>query len=422
MATLLNNIFELPMKRFFKQIHLWLSIPAGIIITIICLTGAILVFEDELNPLFTPKLSYVESNNVTPLPMNVLLTKANAQLRGDSLSSIQMFKDKDRAWLGSIAGKRKTTAYINPYSGDVLGVQEYSHTFFGQIMKLHRWLMDDSRTVGKAIVGISTIFMVFILISGLAIWLPKKWKNRANYTIKTDANTKRLFYDLHRILGLYAVLFLLLMALTGLMWSYDWYRDGVYRMLGEANSINAEGRGHHHGSPSKHTSSPEGEKREMEGRRANGHRHAERSSKSESPKGGEAKEKAETPNEVDAIQWQQAIASIERQHISYQYVRFEKGQANILPENATHKRALDVYTIAPNGDASLKETFAQQKGGRKIMIWAYILHTGAWMGIFSKILTFLAALIGGSLPITGFYLYIMRLKRKKRSKSIAALD
>lgn len=36
------------MRKFFAKVHLWLSIPFGIIIAIVCLTGAILVFETEI--------------------------------------------------------------------------------------------------------------------------------------------------------------------------------------------------------------------------------------------------------------------------------------------------------------------------------------------------------------------------------------
>ena len=36
------------MKRFFAKIHLWLSIPVGLFLAIICLTGASLVFEQEI--------------------------------------------------------------------------------------------------------------------------------------------------------------------------------------------------------------------------------------------------------------------------------------------------------------------------------------------------------------------------------------
>ena len=47
------------MKKFFAKIHLWLSIPFGIIIAIVCLTGAILVFEAEILK-FCPNLPHLE--------------------------------------------------------------------------------------------------------------------------------------------------------------------------------------------------------------------------------------------------------------------------------------------------------------------------------------------------------------------------
>ena len=43
------------MRKFFHQIHLWLSIPLGILISVICLTGAILVFEKEITEIMYPE-------------------------------------------------------------------------------------------------------------------------------------------------------------------------------------------------------------------------------------------------------------------------------------------------------------------------------------------------------------------------------
>lgn len=145
------------MKKYLKIIHLWLSLPAGIIITVVCLTGAILVFKDE-----------------------ILLLTGYTSMREDPFLSV--------------------------------------------VMKLHRWLMDDSRTVGKLIVGISTLFFIFILISGIGIYWPKRWKKR-NLVIHSNLGNRRLMYDLHSVLGLYAALILLICALTGLAWSFHWYRD-----------------------------------------------------------------------------------------------------------------------------------------------------------------------------------------------------
>lgn len=145
-------------KKYFRNIHVWLSLPAGLLISIICLTGAVLVFKDEL-----------------------------------------------LAWMGYESIKGSPLMWV---------------------MKLHRWLMDDTRTWGKVTIGVSTLFFIFILISGLAVYWPRKWK-KSRLTLHTRKGKNRLLFDLHTVLGLYAALILLICALTGLMWSFQWYRDAI---------------------------------------------------------------------------------------------------------------------------------------------------------------------------------------------------
>lgn len=48
------------MKRIFRKIHLWLSVPFGLIITLVCFSGAMLVFEKELTRLFGDNTYKVE--------------------------------------------------------------------------------------------------------------------------------------------------------------------------------------------------------------------------------------------------------------------------------------------------------------------------------------------------------------------------
>lgn len=146
------------MRKLSRHLHLWLSLPAGVIISIICFTGAILVFKEEL-------LAAMGYESIRNSPLMV-------------------------------------------------------------VMKLHRWLMDDTRTVGKVIVGISTIFLIVILISGLVAYWPRKWKKKY-LIIKKGPNLRATIYRLHTILGVYAGVILLVCALTGLMWSFQWYRDAV---------------------------------------------------------------------------------------------------------------------------------------------------------------------------------------------------
>ena len=140
-------------KKYCRYIHLWLSLPAGVLISIICFTGAILVFKEEL-------LTIMGYDSIRESPLMI-------------------------------------------------------------VMKLHRWLMDDTRTTGKMIVGISTLFFIFILISGLTVYWPRKWK-KSRLIIEHQKGRRRLMFDLHSVLGLYATLILLVCALTGLMWSFQY--------------------------------------------------------------------------------------------------------------------------------------------------------------------------------------------------------
>jgi|GEM_PF-554571 len=144
-------------RKIYKKIHLWLALPAGIVIFITCLTGAILVFKDE--------------------------------------------------WL------------------QIGGYNSIRESPLLPVMQLHRWLMDETRTVGKIIVGISTLFFIFILLSGIRLHSPfrKKTKLRINFC----KNKNRLLYDCHTVIGFYSSIILIVCSLTGLMWSFQWYREAV---------------------------------------------------------------------------------------------------------------------------------------------------------------------------------------------------
>lgn len=70
------------MRKIFRKIHLWLSVPFGLIITLICFSGAMLVFESEVNELMRPELYFVKKVGTAPLPVDQLLEKVAATLPG----------------------------------------------------------------------------------------------------------------------------------------------------------------------------------------------------------------------------------------------------------------------------------------------------------------------------------------------------
>ena len=107
-----------------------------------------------------------------------------------------------------------------------------------KMMRLHRWLLDEykrdgSFAWGKTIVGYSTLVLVIIIISGLVIWYPRNKKVLKNrLKIKTKAGWFRFPVRSTCLRRFYAALLCFVLALTGLTWSFGWYRDAFYTVFG----------------------------------------------------------------------------------------------------------------------------------------------------------------------------------------------
>lgn len=366
------------MRTFFKKLHKWLSIPVGIIITIMCLTGAILVFQDEILELSNPEHYFVSEVKGSPIPLEELIPIVNAQLGDNTVTDVKISDDPNRTYSMSLTNGFRVTAFVNQYTGQLTGKSEYQKTFFYKIMTLHRWLMDGSRTWGKYTVGISTLIFVFILISGFIIWMPKKL-NKSRFKIQFRKGAKRLFFDLHNVLGVYACLVLLICALTGLVWSFDWYRDGVFKLFGA--EVKQEQQGGHGG----------------KGRGGN--------------RGGDKEKK-----EVNVAQWQTVVNGLQQSNPDYEYIRIQDGVASVHLKSSAVSRATDKYDFDKlNGEITKTTLFKDQDKTSKIRSWVYSLHVGDYWGIWSKIFTCLLALAGASLPITGYYMFFVKRKKKKRT-------
>lgn len=226
------------MKNFIKQLHIWLSIPLGVVFSIICFSGAMLVFEKEITPHLQSEYYFVDSTEGEPLPIERLREAVEATLADDEeIKRVEISEDDERSYIFHL-NKRRTKVSVDQYSGEVLGRVE-RHPFFATMFRLHRWLMDSPEghgkmSAGKLVVGISTLAMIIVLISGIVVWWPKSiamLKNRLLVSI--NKGWHRFWYDMHVSVGFYVAILLLIMALTGLVWSFGWYREGFYAIFGE---------------------------------------------------------------------------------------------------------------------------------------------------------------------------------------------
>ena len=402
------------MKKIFRKIHLWLSVPFGLIITLVCFSGAMLVFENEVNEWFRRDLYYVETVKESPLPMDKLLEKVATTLPDSvSVTGVSISSDPGRAYQVSLSKPRRASLYVDQYTGEVKGKSERSG-FFMFMFRMHRWLLDSMNPGnegifwGKMIVGVSTLLLVFVLISGIVIWWPRTRKALKNsLKITATKGWRRFWYDLHVAGGMYALIFLLAMALTGLTWSFPWYRTAFYKVFGvEVQQRAAQGHEQKSDAQKRNTKLAAHREKKREGNEV---RKGERSRRPEN-------------NHSDMysvtspfVYWQEIYDKLRRQNPEYKQISISSGTASVSFNRFGNQRASDRCSFnTDNGEFTETSLYQHQDKSGKIRGWIYSVHVGNWGGMFTRILTFIAALLGAALPLTGYYLWIKRLIKVRK--------
>ena len=378
-------------RKLFKKLHLWLSLPFGLIIMTTCLTGALLVFEKEITELVRHDSYTIPVRKTGRLSLQSLLERV-ARETPDSvqITSVTIPSDFRRAYTVGLSKPRRAGVLVDPYTGKIVG-QSGRLPFFTTVRELHRWLLDsmkpDSEGIfwGRIIVGTSTLLFVCILLTGLFLWWPKKLKGIGKrLKISLGHGRQRLFYDLHTVGGVYVFVLLLAMAMTGLTWSFEWYRTGFYKVFGAEMAEGGKG--------------DKGPKKD----------------KSKDVPREEGAEQAKLP--ASYIYWEEVVSYvIEVSEADYTEITVKDGEVEVPLAGLGNSRAADSFRFdKKTGQVTEYKAYREAKRDKKLRGWIYSIHTGAWGGLFTRICHFLAALFGASLPLTGYYIFYQRKWGKKR--------
>ena len=439
------------MKKALRKIHLWLSVPTGIIITLVCFSGAMLVFEKEITEAIKPELYFVKEAKGEPIPMQQLMEKVEETLPDSvSISGVTVFADSTRTYQVSLSKPRRASIYVNQYTGEVTGRSERL-PFFNTMFHLHRWLLGSSSGVGKLLTGICTLLLVFILVTGILMWLTNRNKPlKASLAIHVTKGWGRFWHDLHVAGGIYTTIFLLAIALTGLTWSFSWYRTGFYacfgvessekggahgdgasnegqrggdtiqrgeRQQGDGRHDGGEGHGYHgggeghgyHGGGEGHGYHGGGEGRGYHGG-GEGHGYHDGGEGHGYHDGGDFGFHRRSPYR----HWDDVLNEMALKNPGYQQITLKAEAAEVVPEGRLSLRATDKYSYdRRSGEITDVKLYSSEGKDTKVRSGVYMVHTGSWGGIITRILNFLAALIGATLPLTGYWLWIRRLTRKR---------
>ena len=220
------------MRKVFRKIHLWLALPIGLLFSLVCLTGALLVFEDDYTTWHYSSMRTIPDGDKVISDSAFMAAVQPLLVDGAKVKNVDEPSNPNLAWKVTLTAPKGAAYFVNQYNGVIIGACP-KLKFFATVESLHRWLLNAPKggdSIGKKIVGWCTIGDVFIFISGIVLWWPrnrKMFKSHTHFQVNGDFRSYRSW---HVAGGGFLVLFALVCALTGLCWAFPWYKEAFTAM------------------------------------------------------------------------------------------------------------------------------------------------------------------------------------------------
>jgi len=220
--------------------HRYIGLVVGLLAAAIALTGSLLIIHGWTAPLFEPKVTI--SSTGQPLAIAEIANKAQSLIPNMTLESLDIPKEAIEPITGWwMAGEDKfTEASINPYTGELLGQpkSEGSNAYVDFLFNVHITLLGGEK--GAYVAGIAGLLTTILAITGIMLW--PGWRRLATgFKIKWNAKPKRLNFDLHKVVGIVAAVFLSMAMFTGFIWNYGtWTTPLIYAMTFSPQTAEAQ--------------------------------------------------------------------------------------------------------------------------------------------------------------------------------------
>ncbi len=217
------------LRQLILNLHLWMGVPAAVLLLLTGGTGALLVFENQIDAALNPRLARVAPMGTT-LSLNELKSALEGQYPGYRVLSFDISDGGHTsygAYLEPASGEGIQVA-IDQHSGKVLGIWD-GNRFTRKLHGFHTHLLAGK--AGSAIVGWGAVLLLLLSISGLILW----WRSKT-FGINFRTSGAKFQFDLHSTVGVIAFLFVFVFALTGIVVHWE---DATQRWARQINHMPA---------------------------------------------------------------------------------------------------------------------------------------------------------------------------------------
>lgn len=219
--------------------HLACGVAAGVVILLMSVTGVALTYEKQMLEWADARAhsSVPPSTGARPLPPETLLAAVVAARPGAAPTGVTRRADPTAPVTVTLEGNR--ALLVHPYTGAVLGEPSPGlRAFFRATTNWHRWLALEgaSRATGRLVTGVANLLFLFIVVSGIYLWVPRLW-TRVQFAqvvwFRRGLPARARDFNWHNVIGIWTALPLAVVIAGAVPISFPWASNLVYRLAGD---------------------------------------------------------------------------------------------------------------------------------------------------------------------------------------------
>lgn len=229
-----NTASPAALYRTLWRWHFWAGLMVAPFLLILSLTGAIYLFNDELNDAIYPELRLVQPRQ-SPVPVSAMIRAALAAHPG-AVSRVDLPATPDRSAVIFVTPKagEALRVHVDPGTGRMLGSLVYGRTLVGLADSLHGSLLLG--TLGDRIVELAACWALVLIGTGLFLWWPRgRWRAAGVLWPRLSGQGRSFWRGLHGPVGLWTAGLALFLIVTGLPWAG--VQGDVLQRIGTAAGI-----------------------------------------------------------------------------------------------------------------------------------------------------------------------------------------
>ncbi|MCP5139107.1 MAG: PepSY domain-containing protein [Chromatiales bacterium] len=212
-------------RRFRDQwlaLHKWVALTIGVWIILNGLSGSILVFQRELEAAINPHLYRTDQAITGTINLDAMEQAVKAafpdywivMVDRDNLVANEAFRFQIARNGEAASYFTNLEVFIDPATTEILGSRPY-FTFIKAVKMFHFELLGGRTT--KVVMGFMGLAFLAMMLAGAVLWWPGRKKLLRSLRFKTTSQTPRLIRDIHTVFGVYFLVVLLMVCVTGLV-------------------------------------------------------------------------------------------------------------------------------------------------------------------------------------------------------------